>query len=68
MQIQVVILVRPRLHRLLKNTMLVISHLLGTYNAVFDGEKEDIGPLNACFWSVIHEFQLVSVARPQILY
>lgn len=25
----------------------------GTYNAVFDGKKEDIGPLNTHFWDVI---------------
>lgn len=25
----------------------------GTYNVVFDGTKEDIGPLNTCLWGYI---------------
>jgi hypothetical protein len=39
----------------------------GTYNALFDGKKEDIGPENGYYWDVILIFQLVSVARPQEL-
>jgi len=36
-----------------KDGELQLREETGTYNNVFDGKKEDIGPLNAYFWEVI---------------